>query len=834
MISLRVWGTTFAGLFRATPAEHVSMFAQDVKYGLRLLRKNPAFAILAVLTLTLGIGANTAIFTVLRSVLLRPLPYRQSTQLVVFQQQTLKSGAQNVPFSVLDLEDYRQQTQSFSELVEYHGMSFILLGNDTAERVKTGVVSPHFFEMFGVKPILGRTFTEADDKPGAPAVLILSYEYWQHSQRGDPNVIGKTFQMNDRVHTVVGVLPPVPQYPSKNDVYMPTSACPFRSAASFIANRDSRMMSAFARLRPGVSVEQARTELATIATRLERNFPDSYPQSAGYSVLATPLQQRLTEKASPTLLVLFIAAAFVLLIACANVANLTLAKTANREKELVLRLALGAGQSRLLRQLITEGLLIAVPSALLGLAFASGTLKLLTQFVARITPRAGEIRMDGWVLAFAISAAVLTSIFFGSLAALRSRETLGTTLKEGAGQSGHAGAKRTQSVLVITQVAFSSIILIGAGLMMRSLFYLQKLDPGFVPERVLAMRLDPNWSKHATFQQSLDLGRRILANLESQPGFISVAMASGSPMSPDGLQNGPRKNAMDIQGHTLAPGEDKPLVTARAASTDYFKTLGIPLVRGRVFTDADSQTAPQVAVINQLFSHEYWPDTDPIGRKISNDGGATWLTIVGVVGNVREFGLDQQIESEVYYSLYQNPSTGAVLIRTAADPHAVEMQARRAIQQADSQTAISNLQTLEEARADSLTSPRVTAELLMIFAALALVIATAGVGGVLALLVSQRTREIGIRMALGAEQGTVLRMVMGQGLAMIAVGLALGCGGAFFLTRLIKSLLYGTTATDPETFIGVALVFIVAGVLACYIPARRATQVDPLIALRGE
>jgi putative ABC transport system permease protein len=290
MNALRLWGTTFAGLFRATPSEHASMFSQDVKYGLRILRKNPAFAVLAMLTLTLGIGANTAIFTVLHSVLLRPLPYRQSNQLVVFQQQAMKAGAQDIPFSVLDLNDYRQQTHSFSDLVEYHGMSFLLLGNNTAERVKTGVVSPRFFDMFGVAPILCRTFTEEDDKPGAPAVLILSYEYWQRSQHGDSNVIGKTFEMNDRVHTVVGVLPPVPQYPSKNDVYMPTSACPFRSAPSFIANRDSRMMSAFARLTPGATVEQARTELATVATRLERAYPDSYSTTDGYATLATPLQ----------------------------------------------------------------------------------------------------------------------------------------------------------------------------------------------------------------------------------------------------------------------------------------------------------------------------------------------------------------------------------------------------------------------------------------------------------------------------------------------------------------------------------------------------------------
>ncbi|MGH9593093.1 MAG: ABC transporter permease, partial [Bryobacteraceae bacterium] len=395
---IRLWWETIAGIFRTAPGEHLSMLRQDVTYGLRMIGKNPGYTALALLTLSLGIGANTAIFSVLHSVLLQPLPYRDGAQLMVLQQSAPKMNAPDVPFSVPELVDYRAENHSFSDLVEYHSMNFTLLGRGTAERVNTGVVSASFFSVFGVNPILGRNFSPDDDKPGAPPVLLLSYEYWVRSQHEDPDIVGKTFEMNDKVHTVIGVLPRVPQYPDENDVYMPTSACPFRSSPAMITGRNHHMMSAFARLKPGVSLEQAREDMSAIAARFQMEYPGYYPDNSGFTADATPLKERLTADARPTLIILFLAAVFVLLIACANVANLTLARMARRERELVVRAALGAGQSRVLRQLVTEALLIALPAALLGLLIAGTSVRLLTQFALRLSPRGREIHVDGWVL----------------------------------------------------------------------------------------------------------------------------------------------------------------------------------------------------------------------------------------------------------------------------------------------------------------------------------------------------------------------------------------------------------------------------------------------------
>lgn len=839
---LKLWWETISGIFRTAPGEHWTMLKQDVSYGFRMLTRNPMFATLAILTLALGIGANTAIFSVVRSVLLRPLPYRNGGQIVLVEQHVPGIADGNMPFSVSELNDYRQ-AKSFSELAEYHGMSFILLGKERADRVKTGVVSSHFFDMLGIQPILGRDFTPADDQLGAPPVLLLSYEYWQRNQHGDPNIVGKTFVMNDKEHTVIGVLPKFPQFPSDNDVYMPVSACPFRSRPAFIANRDNRMMSAFARLNPGVTVEQAQAEVSTIAARLRDAYPKSYPARANYNATDTALKLRLTKEASPTLILLFVTAAFVLLIACANVANLTLSRMAKRERELALRAALGAGQSRVLRQLVTEGMLVAIPAAILGLAFASGSLKLLTEFAARLTPRAREIRMDGEVLAFAIGAAVLTSVVFGSLAAFRSRNNVITDLKESANQSASAGARGTHRALIVVQVAFSYIVLIGAGLALRTFYNLEQVDLGFHPERVLAMRLDVNWSPlMKLFQKdpklaneyALNLNRRLSERLGREPGLVSYSFSSGFPLSPDSIKGGPNINTFEIQSRPSAPGDPQPISTLRAVGPSYFDMLGIPLLRGRYFSQSDTETSLQVAVVNQDLQAKYFKDIDPIGQKVSSDNGQTWQTIIGVVGNIHDLGAALPTAGEIYVPLEQNPSYGAVMVKTSGDPRLVEGQVRQAIHDVDPEIAVSGVITLSEARSESVASPRVTAELLAIFGGLALIIAVAGIFGVLALGVSQRVREIGIRMAMGAAPGSILRMIMSEGLIMVAIGLAVGCAGALVLTRLIQTVLFRVTPTDPLTFIAVAMLFLGAAAAACYLPARRATTIDPLQALRSE
>jgi len=830
---LRLWWETLSGIFRTAPSEHLSMLRQDTSYALRMLRKNPGYAIVAILTLALGIGASSAIVSVVAAVLLRPLPYQNDAQLMVLHQPAQKVGFDDIGFSVPEIKDYRQQSASFSSLVEYHSMRFTLFSKDDATRVRAGVVSPGFFGMFGVKPILGRDLTEADDQSGAPAVLLLSYEYWKQHCGGDPNIVGRTFEMNDRVHTVVGVLPPVPQYPDQNDVYMPTSACPFRGAPAMQANRGGRMMRLFGRLKTNVTPDHARADLGTVAGRLEHDYPKFYGKELGFTATSALLRDELTHHARLTLWVLLGAAACVLLIACANVANLTLARMSARERELTVRSALGAGRGRLLRQLATESLIVGLAAAGLGVLFASQSLHLLAAFAAGLTSRAREIHMDSTMLVVALVVAVGTSIVFGSISALYSRDDLGAGMKDGAPHTTIGRRRsRTRNFLVVWQIAFSLVLLIGAGLMLRSLLKLQQVDPGFVPNRVLAMTVDLNWSKYNGRPQQLEVGKRLLEKIQSQPGVLSAALSSSYPLDPDNVGAG--KAAFQIEGRELRPGEAARAANVRAATPDYFKTLGIRLIQGRTFVASDNQKAPLVVVINQSAARHYWKDEDPIGRRISLDGGDSWAKVIGIVGDVREFGLDQPADDEAYLALNQNPALGSVLARTDRDPILLATQLRRAILEIDPQTAIPNVQTLEQARHDAVASPRVLADLLAIFAVLALVIAAAGVGGMLALSVNQRWNEIGIRVALGAKPRDVAGMILRQGMTLVVAGLAVGVVAAIALTRMMRTLLFEIQPFDPVTFAGVSLTLALVALIACYLPARRALQVDPLLALRRE
>jgi putative ABC transport system permease protein len=835
--ALKLWKETIVGIFTTAPREHWQILTSDCGYAFRMMRKNPGFTAIAILTLALGIGANTSIFSVVHAVLLRSLPYPQANQLIFIRQQEKKLGIEDLSFSVKEIDDYRSQNRTLSGLVEYHAMSFTLFGHGDPERVRTGVVSANYFDMFGVQPLLGRTFLPEDDKLGAPPVLVLSYEYWKNDFGSDSGIVGKTFEMNDKVHTVVGVLPPVPQYPNENDVYMPTSACPFRSSKAHLDNRDMRMMEVFGRLKPGVTVAQANADVSTIAAGLKASYPKSYPENVGFTSVAAPLQEELTRGARPTLLLLLAAAAFVLLIACANVANLTLSRMAKRERELAVRSALGAGRSRLLRQLLTESFLMALAGGLLGLVLAYGSLELLTDFVGRLTPRAREIHIDSGVLLFTLAAALGTSILFGTLSALFSRSNLASSLKEGTAGAGSARQQnRMRSALIVCQIAFSFMLLIGAGLMLRSLIKMQQVDAGIVPQRVLALRTSFTWSKYTSDDKTRVAIQQLLDRVQSEPGVLVAAISNRYPFEPEIITGGPESVSFSFQveGRALEPGQAPPVSTFAAVSPDYFKALGIPLKEGRLFAETDDEKGPLVVIINEAMKRQLWPNESPIGKRVSNDGGEHWGTIVGIVGDVREFGLEHRPIPEIYAPQKLSLSPGVLIVRTAVEPRSMAKALTRAVHDVDSQMAVSHILSLEQARYESMASPRVTASLLGIFAGLALAIATAGIGGIMALMVSQRVREIGIRIALGARPGNILQMVLGQGMFLAVLGIGIGIAGAVALTGLLKSLLFEVPPTDAVTFSGVGLTLLAAAALASYLPARRAAAVDPNVALRAE
>ena len=836
--ALRLWKETISGIFTTAPREHWQILRSDCSYAFRMMHRNPGFTVIAILTLALGIGANTAIFSVVHSVLLRALPYPNGDQLVFLRQMEKNVGQSDLGFSVPEIMDYRAQNRTLAGLVEYHNMNFTLFGHGDPERVRTGVVSSNYFDLFGVSPLLGRTFLADDEKTGAPPVLVLSYEYWKNNFGADPTIVGKTFEMNDKVHTVVGVLPPVPQYPNENDVYMPTSACPFRGNQRHMEGRDMRMMEVFGRLKPGVTVAQANADIAAISAGLKAAYPKFYPEDVGFASATTPLQSELTQQARPTLLLLLAAAAFVLLIACANVANLTLSRMARRERELAVRTALGAGKTRLLRQLLTESFLIACAGGLLGLLLAYGSLQLLTDFVGRLTPRAREIHIDSTVLLFTLLAALGTAIIFGTLSALFSRANVSASLKDGSAGSGTGQRQnRLRGALIVCQIAFSFMLLIGAGLLLRSLLKMQQVDSGIVAQRVLAMRTSLNWAKYKDGDSTRAVVRTLLNRLKTEPGVLSAAISSRYPFEPEAITQGPEavSFSFQIEGRQLKPGEAPRVSTYASVSPDYFKTLGIPLKAGRLFADTDSDDlkAPSVVLVNEAAKRVYWPNEDPVGKHVSADS-EHWATIVGIVGDVREFGLDHAPSPEFYGAQAQGPQPACVIVRTMADPRSTARALTRAIHEVDPQTAVTHVLTIEQARDESMASPRVTASLLGVFAALALIIATAGIGGIMALMVSQRVREIGIRIALGAAPSKILQMVLGQGFLLAGLGVALGVAGGFALTGLIKSLLFEVPPTDLWTFTGVGLALLTAAALASYLPARRAAAVDPNVALRAE
>jgi putative ABC transport system permease protein len=808
---------------------------QDVRYGIRTLVKRPGYAALAVVTLGLGIGANTAIFSVINGVLLKPLPYEHGDRLAIVRQSAPLTGQTQMGVAVAEYYDYREQAKVFDGLVEYHQMNFDLLNRGEPDRVDAGVVSHDFFDLLGIKPILGRTFVKADDEHGAEAVLILSNRYWRQKFGADPAIVGRMFEMNDRPHRVIGVLPNVPHYPQENDVYMPVLACPFRAAAERNIAQNRRAfggLTVFGRLTSGVSHEQAASAISTINRRFAADHASVYRTAAsGFQATALELRRALTDGARELLLILLGITSLVLLIACANVASLTIARMLSRDRELAMRSALGAGRGRLVRQLLTESTLLAIAGGVIGVVFALGTVDMLTRFVGRFTERTGEISMDPSVLLFTLIVSVLTGILFGTLPALGTRVNLVSSLKQGSNQAGDgSGRTRMQSALIVAQVAVSVVLLVGAGLLLTSFYRLQQVDAGYRSEGVLAAQVYGNFSRYGNINALRRLYLPILDRLEGQPGIVSAAITNAVPLA--GAAPGTAR--FDIEGRMADDPNLRPTVDVRVASDKYFDTIGIPLVNGRVFNRFDTQESVPVAIINSAMAR-YWHGANPIGTRISTNR-KTWFTVVGIVGDVRQFGLAVPTVAQIYIPLSQSPFNfaGQVLVRTVDDPARFEAMLRQTVHAVDPNQPVEAVRTLDDLRAEALAAPRLTATLLAVFAGLALLMTLAGIGGVIATSVTSRTREFGVRMALGAGQETVLAMVLRQGLTLVAIGLALGLGGALAMSRVLTAYLYQTTPYDPIVIVLVAAAFLTAGAIACLGPARRATMVDPLIALRAE
>ena len=823
----------------------VEVAMQDLRYGVRSLRRNPGFALVIIVTMALGIGANTAIFSVVNGVLLRPLPYRDGDKLVVLHHGQGDPVTNDLGFSPMEMDDYRQ-ARSLSDVVEFHNMFFNLLGREEPERLSTGVVSANYFDVLGVQALHGRTFVAGDDAPGAPAVLVLSHTYWRRSFDADPSVVGKVFRMNDKPHTVVGVMPPVPQYPLEVDIYMPSTACPFRGNPQSIARRNFRLLTAFARVRPEVaSLAKTQADIDLVASRLQTTYKNFYPQN-GFRAAAVPLKDDLTSRFTSTLWILLGTAGFVLLIVCASIANLLLARMVRREREISVRAALGATRARLMRQLLTESLILAVAGGVLGLVLSALSLQLLVAFAERFTARAHEIAIDMNVLMFTLGVSVLTGLMFGSIPAFSRRIDVAPALREG-GRASHAG-QRVRSALIVAQVSASFMLLIAAGLTLRSLMNVQGVNPGIKTENLVTFRADMSFDRFPLTlpgpERAARIGRywtEFEQRLRAIPGVLDVGGGGTFPLN----ELGPFATGLIREGRTYPEGTPAPRVSLRIATADYFKTLGQPIVAGRAFAPSDTFEAPTVVIVNQTAARQFWPNEDPIGTRLVG-GPSGFRTIVGVVADVRQ-QLDSEPAAEVYVPMQQFNLTNTTWVVHSRLPIDEATRAFKSVARAhDQELPVASFRTLAEVRSEGLAPRRVIVTLIGLFGLLALVITAAGIAGVIAFSVNQRTQEFGVRMALGAPRSGVLTMVVREGLVLVSLGLVIGMGGALVLTRLLGAvifapqpasgltLLVGTEAMDAITYAGVVIVLLSVAVVACLMPARRAASVDPMVALRAQ
>jgi len=804
-------------------------FLNDVRYSIRMMLKNRGVTFIAVFALALGIGANTSIFSVVNAVLLRPLPYEKPEQLVqIWGTQPQLDKAPTSPASFLD---WRAQNKVFEGMAAYTSRSFNLTGGDAPERIISSRVSSDLFQLLGVRPALGRSFLVEEDQPGSNQVVVISHGLWRRRFGADPNIAGKTIALNDQKFTVVGVMPSGFSFPgARTELWTPIA---FSHAER--KTRDTNFISVVARLKPGVTLAGAQAEMDGIARQQRQQYPEQYE---GIGVKLISLNEQIVGNVQQVLFVLLGVVGFVLLIACANVANLLLARAAARQKEIAIRNALGASRMRVVRQLLTESLLLALLGGAFGFLLAWWGLDLLVALKPANIPRLTQIGIDRWVFAFTFLLSLLTGLIFGLIPAWQtSNANVNDTLKEsGRSATGGGNRQRVRNLLVVSEVALSLVLLVGAGLMIKSFVRLLEVDPGFDPDNVLTMSLALPVSKYAGGEQQAAFFQQTLERIKSLPGVQFAGVTTDLPLY------GGSSTGFEVEGRAPSAPGGKPLTDYHSISPDYFRALGIRLVKGRQFTERDTKDAPGVVVINETLAKQFFGAEDPIGRRLGLSGPTDWREIVGVVDDVRNYGLDADVKPEAYMPYLQNApgylagtSSGmSLVVRAASDPSGLTAAIRSSVQAVDKDQPVYNIQTMEQFLAESIAQRRFNVLLLSVFAALALILAAVGIYGVMSYSVTQRTHEIGIRMALGAQGRDVLRLVVGQGLVLCLIGVGVGLLAAFVLTRFLASLLYGVSAIDFATYTAVSLLITVVAFLASYIPARRAARIDPMIALRYE
>jgi putative ABC transport system permease protein len=796
---------------------------QDLRYGTRMLLKNPGFTLVAVFTLALGIGANTAIFSIVNAVLLQPLPFSEPDRLV-WVWGNIRNGGNRASVSPLDYLDYRAENTSFEHFAAtFSGpASFNLTGSGDPERLQGAVATGNFFQALGVTAAMGRTFLLENEEPGRDQVVLLSHQLWQRRFGGDPSLIGKTLSLDGKSFEVIGVMPPAFRYPRGAELWTPMN---FQGAE--MKQRKFHFLRPVGRLKPGVTLAQAQADMDAVAGRMEAQYPES---NTGWNLRMVPLREQLVGNIRPTLRVLFGAVGLVLLIACANVANLLLVRASSRQKEIAVRIALGAGRFRIVRQMLTESLMLSLTGGALGVFLAAWGVDLIVAFSGNDIPSTAQIGIDRQVLGFTLLVSLLTGILFGLVTALPATQPakLNEALKEG-GRAGGSSRNRTRNLLVVLETALAVVLLIGAGLLIRSFNRLQNVRPGFDASNVLTLRIDLPRERYNSAEKAASFWQQLHERLAALPGVEAVGTNTELPLNGQ-LNDIP----FGVIGRPSAQQNQEFGADFRRVNHDYLRSLRIPLKEGRNFTEQEFRQGANLVVISESLASSVFPNEDPLGQRLGLAlDETTPIEIIGIVGDIRDRTLAADPVPTMYLPVQGTQGTN-LTIRTVGDPSSLTAAARKEVQAVDPDQPIAAVRTMEQVVAESVGAPRYRTMLLGLFALIALVLAAIGIYGVISYAVAQRTHEIGIRMALGAQPRAVSKLVIGQGIRLALVGVGAGLIGAVALTRLLAGLLFGVTATDPITFTGVAVILTVIALLACWIPARRAARVDPMIALRHE